>query len=54
MTGPSPDKELWLVPAAVRKDLLNGFTRELWTPSKEELLTLDYEELVTRQTKALI
>jgi hypothetical protein len=49
MTGPSPDRDLALVPDAVRADLLNGFTAGFWTPTKDEALSMDYEELLARQ-----
>lgn len=49
MTGPSPDRDLALVPDAVRQDLLTGFTGDRWTPTKDQMLTLDYEELLALQ-----
>lgn len=49
MTGASPDRDLWLIPEAVRDDLRAGFTRHLWTPAKDEAMVLSYDEILARQ-----
>jgi hypothetical protein len=49
MTGPSPDRDMWLVPDEVRADLRSGFTGGRWAPSKAEAMTLTYEEMLARQ-----
>jgi hypothetical protein len=49
MTGASPDRDLWLIPEAVRDDLRAGFTRHLWTPAKDEAMVLSYDEMLARQ-----
>jgi hypothetical protein len=49
MSGPSPDRDMLLLPEEVRADLRSGFTRDRWAPSKEEAMTLSYEEMLARQ-----
>lgn len=51
LTGPSPDKDLDLLPEGSAKEFIKrGFVAEgFWTPTVEEALTLDSDEIWRRQ-----
>lgn len=50
LTGPSPDKDMWLIPEAVRPMMRRGFVPEgVWVPTFEEAAAMTMDDLHAAQ-----